>query len=721
MSKCRIDFETRSDVDLIKHGVYVYTDSPHCDCLMAAYQIDDGPVQTWLRGQPCPDDLRVAVESGCTIHAHNAAFERIMWWRIMTPRYGWPLPAIEQFVCTAVAAAAMSLPRSLDRLGVALDLNVKKDKKGKALIKRHSIPQGFGHNGGSPIWDDDTDSLNEFLDYCKTDLLTEREAGERLIPLSADEQAVYALSERINDRGVRIDVTSARAALVIAEKAKDRINKELAEVTGYYVTAVTQVAAMQRWLTSRGVEMPTLDKDEVEDVLLLCDDLPDDVRRALELRQEGAKPSVDKIGTMLDRVGANGRACGSYLHHGAGQTGRFSARGLQVHNMPKYRKVFESEFEKGRLELSTLFGAIRTGEPEALELLYGSDIGRPLHLLSDAVRSFIWAEPGHEFHNADFTSIEGVKAAWFANEQWKLQAFRDLIDGTGPGMYELLASSIYSVPVAAVTKPQRSVGKVGELSMGYQGGCGALARMARANKLKLPSIFDSVWSSADGEAQEKAEKRFEERVAAHDDLTQKLGREGWIAAELVKVGWRAKHPAIVAAWKALEDAATQAVAEPETVVPALDGKVAYVVRHGFLWCRLPSGRCLAYGRPRMDTVDAPWADKTLEPEKREKKRGLTVLGVGDNERWSRFSIYGGSLFNNVVQGSSRDILTHGMQNAEAVGYPIVLHTHDEAMSELPIGQGSHEAFSTALCDLPSWCRDLPLKAAGWTGKRYAKR
>ena len=535
---------------------------------------------------------------------------------------------------------------------------------------------------------------------------------------------VYWLNELINDRGLRIDVQSALAAVSMIEKAKARINQELVTLTGGYVKKVTETAALKRWIESQGVIMPSMDKDDVDEFLHDFDDLPDRVRRALELRQEGAKPSVEKISAMLDRVCEDGRARGVYLHHGAGQTGRFSSRGVQAHNMPKYRKVFEKAVTDG-LRLSTLFQTIRTGDPEMLEFMYGPDLGRPLHILSDAVRSFIWAAPGHDLLDADYSSIEGRMAAWFAGEGWKVDAFRALDRGEGHGIYELAAAGIYGVPVEDVTKAMRPTGKVAELSCQYQTGVGGIKKFARQNKIKLHTLYPALWEASAPEQREFAEKRFADRVAAHDPNTEALGREGWIAAELVKVGWRTKHPAISGkengAWTQLEEAAVSAVENPGSVVSALFGRVKYTVAHGFLWCMLPSGRCLAYGKPRMQETEAPWADKTLEPAKREKKLSLTVRGVdAQSERWIRFPVYGGSLFNNVVQGSARDILVHGMQKAEAAGYPIVLHTHDEMAAEVPRGFGDVREFEKLICELPAWADGLPLTAGGWRGKRYRK-
>lgn len=1011
----RLDFETKSPINLTTRGGYVYAQHPDTDALMASYQFGDGPIERWRPGQPCPPAIVEHVAAGGEILAFNASFERLIWWHVMVPKHGWPKPELRQFRCTAVAAAAMSLPRSLDRLGTALDLPVKKDKRGKELMKIHSIPVGFEPDG-TPIWHklvNDEESLEAYREYCDDDVRTEAAADARLIPLSEEEQEVYALNERVNDRGLRIDVRSARAALELTERAKKEINRELTKLTGGYVTAVTQTDKLKKWIESQGVDMPTMAKDDVDEFLLEIDDLPDNVRRALELRQEGAKPSVEKIAAMLARVSDDGRARGVYLHHGAGQTGRFSSRGVQAHNMPKYRKNFETELEEGRLSISILFDAIRTGDPAVLRLLYGPELGRPLHLLSDAVRSFIWAAPGHEFVCADYTSIEGVMAAYLTGEDWKLQAFEALFRGEGHGIYELAAAGIYGIRVEDVTKKHRPTGKVAELSClsadtvvltrhgpkvitvvsvtdelwdgvewvkhdgllekgvrptvsvggirltadhlvlrkqtwqpagaivsnnsmrlqaletglaslrssgliegllkeyspfgcsavaeptptlsrsvtfeegpqlaalvarrkpaqkpaksigatlisflttstaagfstasplasagaptqktqampttagevsasigamtdglfsriwslltggisqiwnstektstkatrretsassqkrrtrptvgrppkcrdelwnskpkteryepvydllnagprnrftvcstdgalivhncQYQTGVGGIKKFARQSKIKLHTLFGPLWEAADQDQKDFVEKRFEDRVAAHDQNTVDLGREGWMAAELIKVGWRAKHPAIVASWTELQDAAYEAVLNPGSICTALNGKVSYLVRHGFLWCRLPSGRCLAYGRPRIDEVEAPWADKTVEPKKREKTKSVTALGVDpQSEKWVRQPLYGGKYLNNVTQGSARDILVQGLKKAEDAGLPVVLHTHDELCVEVPIGTVDPKAFEKLVSDLPDWAAGMPISADAWSGRRYRK-
>jgi DNA polymerase len=385
--------------------------------------------------------------------------------------------------------------------------------------------------------------------------------------------------------------------------------------------------------------------------------------------------------------------------------------------MPRPRKVFEDT----HVRRDVLFDAIRTGEPELFRLSYGDSLGRPLHLLADALRSFIWASPNHRFIGGDFSSVEGRIAAWFGRDEWKLQAYRDLDAGIGKGLYEVAAAGIYNIPVEAVSKQQRQVGKVSELALGFGGGVGALSRMARANKLDLATVFPTLWDITDYEKKDKAESRYEENLTRGDTTAKELSREAYLAAELIKSAWRAKHPGTVQAWRSLIDAAFTAGNNPGAPVAALGLPYArYIVAHGFLWLQLPSGRCLAYGLPEIRPVEVPWADKSLEPAKREKQPAVTVRGVGANNVWMRYPLNISICYNNLVQATARDLLVHAMQTVERHGYPVRLHVHDEIVAEVPNGVGSVAEFEKLMCQTPDWAKGLPIAAAGFALKRYAK-
>jgi DNA polymerase len=731
------DFETRSAADLINRGVYIYVEHPTTDALLASFKLSKrdgeelnreekiwaahgGPINAicrWTNGEPMPEYLRAYVAAGGEICAHNAAFERLIWWHVMHIKHGWIKPKLKQFRCTAATAAAMALPRSLDRLGEALNLKMKKDKAGSDLIRIHSVPQGFDING-NPIWHklcNDQASLARFHDYCDMDVLSEEEAHHRLVPLSDQEMEVYWLNETINDRGLRIDTASAHSAIELAEKTKASINAKLFHVTEGAVPSYTLTSRLKEWVHRKGVPIAALDKDEIDGVMQTT--LPPEVRTALELRIEGNKSSVDKIEAMLRSTTLDGTVKGVFLHHGAGQTGRFSARIVQLHNMPRPRKIFEDAHPR----LDVLFDVIRTSDPDYMQELYGKELGRPLHLLADAVRSFIWAKPGYQFIGGDFSSIEGRLAAWFGREDWKLEAFRKLDRGEGAGIYETTAASIYNIPVQAVSKPQRQVGKIAELALGFGGGAGALARMAHANRLDLSTVYPNLWEVADDDRRWKANARYEENVKRQDATALDLGREAYVAAVLIVQSWRDKHSGIASAWHSLMDAAFEATHNPNTIVPARGiPHACYLNAHGFLWLKLPSGRCLAYGLPEVREVEVPWADKTQEVSKRERQPAVTVRGVGNNNQWMRYPLNISICYNNLVQGTARDLLCHAMFQVERGGYPVVLHCHDEIMAEVPKAHGSVEEFENLMCKAPKWAADLPLSAAGFMLKRYAK-
>lgn len=736
-SALHIDFETRSDVDIRKRGVYAYMASRNTEPLFASYVLGGG-VKRWLCGEPCPPEIVEHVRAGGTIVAHNAGFERLLWQKILTPRHGWPVVRLEQFHCTAATAAALSLPRDLAGLGAALGLDVQKDTDGWRLINKFSIPRKpkKGEPAGLRFNEvaDHPEDWAKFMAYCDRDVLTEMAAHRRMVALSADEQKAWVLSEQINDRGMPIDVESVTAALDLAERTKAHLDAQMTRATAGYVTSCTQVEVLKNWAKTRGVDIESLAKAELED-WLETDDLPDDVRAAITLRQEAAKTSVAKLEAFAARVSDDGRVRGAFLFCGAG-TGRWSSTGVQMHNMPRPRPIYAD----AHLDLDVLFDAIRTREPGWLGTLYGDDLGRPLSLLADAIRSFIRATPGHDILAADYSGIEGAVAAWFAGEDWKVAALFDLMrDPSLPDLYRRAAAGIFNTSVDNIPKkdPRRQVGKVAELALQYQGGPSAFRSMARNYSMKLDPIFDPVWDAATEARRERAEKRWDTVRAQKQPIAEQLTRREFLAAELVKIGWRETHPRIVASWEGLAEAAHYAVAQPGAVVTAL--QVQFLVRAGFLWCRLPSGRCLGYGAPRVKRQ--AWVRRTdadesevmgLEEAQRlvlkgeavietEAKPAVTVCGVDSvTRRWTRYPLYGGLLLENIVQAIARDILLVGLRAAEAAGYSAIGHVHDEIIVEAPEGFGCPKEFEKLICALPDWAAGLPLTASAFRAKRYMK-
>lgn len=745
----RLDWETRSPVDLRKCGVYVYAKHPNTEILMGAYCIGTGPVKRIHRGDPCPTDLHEHIEAGGIVRAFNSAFERLIWWHVLV-RQGWPKPRLDQFQCTAAVAGAMALPRSLADLGAALNLDVQKDKEGSRLIQKFSKPRRprKDENPNGLYWnepEDHPEDFEKFHLYNEDDVRTEAEADRRMVPLSDAEQRAYVMYERINDRGIRVDVKSARAALQLAEKAKRVLDAEMRQVTGGYVGAVTQPGKLVEWVQNQGVVLNTAQKAEVE-ALLDLDDLPDHVRRAVEIRQEGAKSSVSKLQAMIDRADEDGRVRGTGIYHKA-STGRRQSVGVNMSNLPRPRKIFDET----RPNAEVLFQAIRKADPEWLATLYpetddkGNVLGRPLHLLSDAIRGFIWAAPGHELVQADYSGIEGAVIAWSSDEDWKVNEMHAIIADpkNRADMYRQTAAGIMNTTTDVITKKhplRQSVGKVSELALGFGGGVPAFYSMSQNYGVKLEPLFAPVWAAASEERREKAVKRHAVCVKQGKSAADVLSREAWIACELIKVGWRATNPAISEGWRKREEAIRDAIRNPGTQTQCL--KFKYVVRLGFLWCLLPSGRPLAYASPKLrDQVwaklkmdDGSWADAEVMDRIQAEKMALkglvqiqgntspaiTILGVGPDGKMRREFMHGGVFAENDTQAIARDLLVNGEEKAEAAGYPVINDVYDEIICEMPKGTADLSFFEKLICELPGWASGLPLTAGGWVGKRYRK-
>ncbi len=346
------------------------------------------------------------------------------------------------------------------------------------------------------------------------------------------------------------------------------------------------------------------------------------------------------------------------------------------------------------------------GSAGLIEAFYGS----PMYAVSDMLRSCLVASPGHRLMAADYSSIEGRVTAWLAGEADEIEAYRANDAGTGPGIYEIAAAGIFNITPDKVAKPQRQVGKAATLALGFGGGVLAFKAMADIYQIDMAPVYDILAPITEPEIFERATLRYEECMERGDTGTDVMSREAWIASEITKVLWRARHPSTVELWRGLQDAARDAVQSPGTITTF--GRISFVVRRGFLWCRLPSGRCLAYGGPRIEDRKTPWGATNAS---------VTALGVNSvTKKWERYALYGGLLAENVVQAIARDLMANGMLNAEAAGYPIVMTVHDEAVADVPEGKGSLEEFSSLLCALPAWAEGIPLTASGYEARAYKK-
>jgi DNA polymerase bacteriophage-type len=650
------DYETRSQAILKTIGAVRYAADPTTEVLCCAYAVDDDPVQLWRPGDPVPNEFVAAAQSGnWIVAAFNDAFETAIEKLILAPRYGWPVIPIERHRCTQAMCLALGLPARLSAAADALELSHRKDAAGERLMHQTSKPRR-PHKDEKPdgiYWFEDQERLNRLYSYCAQDVRSEREIYSRLPALSPAEQQIWQLSHQINIRGFHIDRNFAEAARRIAEQAAPEIDQEIAEITGGDVVTINQVAKLTAWLQDHGCSLQKLDRKAIQRQLEKGDDeLSPTVRRVLELRLGGAQAAAKKINAFLARAGTDDRIRSAFRYHGAA-TGRWAGEGIQPQNLK--RPVVH--------DLDAAIAAVATGNYQHVKSLYP----RPLAVVGDCSRAMICAAPGRTLVGADFSSIESRVLAWVAGENWKLDSYRrfDATHDPRDEPYCITACKIFNKPNGSFTKddPERSVGKVADLALGYAGGPGA-------------------WRKFEPDRSEDEIKVFIR-------------------------GWRQAHPNIKQLWNRLDRAAWTAVQERGRVVRC--GVVRFQCNGTSLQLTLPSGRVLSYPQPRI----------IGDEHEQHVVFANNAAGQFQDCRHGQ-GAYGGTWTENVVSGIARDLLADAMLRIEAAGYPIVLHVHDEIVAEVPKGFGSADEFTNLMTRKPAWALELPIAAKAWTGKRYCK-
>lgn len=665
-----IDFETRSTADLKQVGLWRYSMDPTTDVWCMAWSFGGEP-QLWKIGDTLPSDIRAHVLRGRTVVAHNVQFERQIWNNIMAPRLGWPVLHIHQTECTMVGAYSMGLPGTLEDAALALGLHVRKDTEGRNLMLRMARPRRY--EGGRPVWWDEDERLARLYEYCKHDVRVEMALHDRLMPLSKYERGLWFIDQRINERGVAVDRVSVVAAVEAAEKVKQRAGDDLAKLTGGAVTSVSALAALKDWMAPQGIHTESVSKDAVAE--LLAGELPRVVRQVLELRAEVGKASVAKLDKMLALLGDDDRLHNMFQYWGA-HTGRWAGRGVQPHNF--VRDVPDAEEVEAVMEL------LRTGQLDEIELFYGP----PMTVISRCLRSFFWAKEDNVLLAGDFSAVEGRGVAWFCGEQWKLDAFKAADEGRGPGIYEMTAAKIFGKRAEQISKDERFIGKVCELAFGYQGGIGAARNFLPKNTEVNDHTIDS-----------------------------------W------KHSWRTVHPRVRNTWYELEKAAINAVKCPGEAFEAgfPSRHVTYKMVGSFLWCKLPSGRCLCYPYPRI--LPGKYGEQLTYmtvPSDNDRKRGTLIHCKEDGDVysnvWARVATYGGSLMENVVQAICRDLLADCILRIELAGISVALHVHDEIVAEVPErnAASSQRTMADIMNSVPEWAHGFPLATKVHRMKRYGK-
>jgi DNA polymerase len=600
-----VDFETRSQCDLRAKGVYNYAQDASTDVLCMSYAFDDEEVVTWVPSQPFPERVRNYTGQ---IRAHNAAFERLIFWYVLQINF-----KLEQFYCTATQARANCAPGSLEDVGRFAGASMKKDHRGAQLIRLMCVPP----------FKDSPELMAEMIQYCEQDVRAMRAISKAMRDLSAEELEDYHVNERINDRGVLVDVPLCQAAVKFASDELIEIEQIVKEVTGGAITSVRS-PRMREWVLERvGDEAKKLmekdgkysiDKTVRANLLLMenPDEVPADVQEVIQCADDLWASSVAKFNRLSCLADEEDqRVRGAFVFAGGSATGRASSYGAQVHNFT--RKCAD--------EPEAVRNAMVRGH--SIVPRYGK---RVTDVLKGMLRPALIPAAGKHFVVADWAAIEARVNPWLSGRGVdKLELFR-----TGEDVYKVNAAATFNVRVDAVTKDQRQIGKVQELACGFAGGVGAFAAMGRAYGISLP---------------EPVAKRMVD-------------------------GWRRANPWSVPYWSALEEAYTRAMRNKGREFKA--GRITYLFDGLHLWYALPSGRILCYPYAKLESEGVTYAKAAWKPAQ-------------DAKEWPRARLWKGLACENVTQAVANDLLRHSLRQLDDVVLhvhdEIVVETADPEAAE----------------------------------------
>jgi DNA polymerase len=600
-----LDFETRSMCDLRSKGVYNYAQDASTDVLCMSYAFDDEEVVTWMPSQPFPERVRNYTGQ---IRAHNAAFERLIFWYVLQINF-----KLEQFYCTATQARANCAPGSLEDVGRFAGASMKKDHRGAQLIRLMCVPP----------FKDSPELMAEMIQYCEQDVRAMRAISKAMRDLSDTELQDYHVNERINDRGVLVDVPLCQAAVKFASDELIEIEQIVKEVTGGAITSVRS-PRMREWVLERvGDEAKKLmekdgkysiDKTVRANLLLMenPDEVPADVQEVIQCADDLWASSVAKFNRLSCLADEEDqRVRGAFVFAGGSATGRASSYGAQVHNFT--RKCAD--------EPEDVRQAMVRGH--AIVPRYGK---RVTDVLKGMLRPALIPATGKHFVVADWAAIEARVNPWLSGRGAdKLELFR-----TGEDVYKVNAAATFNVRVADVTKDQRQIGKVQELACGFAGGVGAFAAMGRAYGISLP---------------EPVAKRMVD-------------------------GWRRANPWSVPYWAALEESYTRAMRNKGREFKA--GRITYLFDGLHLWYALPSGRILCYPYAKLESEGVSYAKAAWKPAQ-------------DAKEWPRARLWKGLACENVTQAVANDLLRHSLRQLDDVVLhvhdEIVVETADPEAAE----------------------------------------
>lgn len=741
-----LDTETFSPVDLKKSGSYAYAEHPETEILICSYAIDDGPAQVWdcTDGSRMPDDLKSALRQ---VRRHKAKLvmqNGLMFDRLVI-RNCWDMDIDPRDILdTMVMAFRHSLPGSLAMQCEVLQIDESqaKDKRGKALIQRFCKPTPKNYKVRRYSRETHPAEWAEFIEYARSDITAMREVFHAMPDWGniEFENTVLAIDQRINDRGFFVDTALANAAIDAVKQHKIELQQEANDKWGAGLTGAAFLPTLRDLAPAH--EILNAQKSTLND-LLADDDLPDDARTIIEMRLGASSTASTKYNPLLLGLSGDGRRRGCLQYGGASRTLRFAGKGFQPQNLA--RGYFSGE------ELETGIKMLLKGRAH-----WAYDVAK---LTASTVRSCIIPEPGKQLVVADYSNVEGRGLAWLAGEETALETFRSGLD-----IYCVTAGKMFGMEPDYIKKNRkdlRQIGKTCELALGYSGGVGAFVNMAKVTGLDLHGMAemmkgtfpDHIWAGAKkgyeyARIQEKNKKGFGGQKAERPSYD--LPKNVWLTCDSIKRMWRESHPATIRFWRELEDGAMAAIKNPGKAYWAgadvrEDGRKAIKITRTrgkdgspgwWLKLEMPSGRILSYPgigisvekeqTERFLDADAlgisySTAEKIVKESVTYRER-IRYMGVNQTTRqWGKQYTYSGKLCENLCQAFCRDLLANALITVEEAGWPIILHIHDEIVTEVPdTDEYSEKELERLMCILPKWAGGFPLAAEGQRLKRYAK-
>lgn len=736
--KLTIDFETRSAVDLKKAGPWRYANDPSTQIICLSVKQDELPSRIWYPGWVVEklheppgihnQELQELLSRADIIEAHNMEFERAVWYYKMTEIGFQDLPLVK-LRCSAAKTAYIALPRDLAKACQAVRVPVQKDAEGRKLMLKMCKPRhprkdekeqlakiGCTYMGDNQfmtsenkpfyLWHDTPEELHRLMEYCRTDTDAEHALSAAVPELPEIEQQIWFMDQEINRRGVYVDMDNIPSIIDALQRHEVALTQEVKKLTKRDQNPIKSIKGgptLKNWLWEKGHPVEDTTKQTISE---LADNthLDPTVRRIIQIRQAIGKASVGKYKAMVARYN-HGRCQGLFKYSGAG-THRWSGVAIQPQNF-----VRDSYKEN---DLEAVFEAFRYGDLGFIQTTWDD----PFIAASKCLRGSIKAEKGKRFICADYSSIEDRGNAWCADEEETLRQYESGLD-----LYKVTAAATFGCSYEDIgdSSDERQIGKVQRLALGYQGGIGAFFSMAKNYGIKLADLVPLIAPTADWDNEVYHYWGAWRLASAY--LTQKpdtMTMDEAICCDILKQRYRVSSAMIAASWKGYQDAAMLAVENPGSVIAY--GKVSYKVwwdarGNHYLTCLLPSGRILYYAQPRIKyTQSELFVDKNGDPI---ESKGLRCMNAAQGKWWERF-LYGGLLCENIVQAISRDILAEAMLRLEAAGYPVYLHVHDEALTELPYGHGSLTEFENIMAIVPAWAPGFPMKVKSWEGERFRK-